>query len=201
MPTGRIATNYAIAGMNFISDVQRTAEGGINQTVPLAAGVAGAVSAAAGVDGLPTGHGFAGAEVIDIHWDDPVTGFAKCRYSTPIDAAAANSITLFAGSGDALPAEDTPVVISYLTYIDIDFDGDFAEIVAMKCSVNSFVNFTRTVGGVAKVVHLVADELWSWVSDQNVANPLTGNAIGYINLSNASVTAGTFYCGVAYNSS
>ncbi|HUW99870.1 MAG TPA: hypothetical protein VMY35_02745 [Phycisphaerae bacterium] len=199
--TATIGSSYSVGGIAFTSTVTRSAAGQIGQVISLPAGAAGAVSAA-GVDGLADGHGFEASGVINVHWDDPADGTRKCRRGLTVDVANANDIEFDetpAGEGDALPAEDTPVVVSGQTTLDVDFDGDKARVMAVKSGGEAVVDFRDEAASLA-AVNLVAGEAWSWVADQGVSNPLTGDPVDSIVLSNASTTATTVNIGVLYDS-
>jgi len=201
MQTGQIVSSIVVGGIQFSSSVSRSAEGQISHSVVLPAGIAGAISAA-GVDGLPTGHGIVATDIIDVHWSDPSTGDHKCRCGLTVDTDAANAITFDetpAGVGDTLPAEDTAVVVSLRTTIDTDWDGDLLEMIAAKNTVRALADF-RSASASIMALKQVAGEAWSWVSNQGIANPVTGDPISSIVISNGSTTAGTFYIGLLYQS-
>lgn len=202
MQTGQIVSNVVVGGIQFSSTVARSAEGQISHVVVLAAGKAGAISAT-GVDGLTTGHGIVGTNVVDVHWTHPADGVThKCRRGLLVDSASANAIVFDetpAGDGDALPAEDTAVIVSVQVVIDTTWDGDLVELVAAKNTVRAVADF-RSAAASLMALKQVAGEAWSWASGQGGANPLTGDPTTKIVLSNGAVTAGTFYCGVLYQS-
>jgi len=200
LQTGRIASNLSVGGISFGSTIVRQAEGNISHSVPLPAGVAGAISGSGGVDGLATGHGFTGADVVSVHWTD--AGVAKSRRGLVVATASTNEITFEvspAGEGDSLPAEDTPVVVSKQIEIVTGFDADLLEIIAVKSTRNAAVDI-RDSGGSKLLLDLVTEEAWWWVSNQGVDNPLDSNVVESILASNASTTASVLYIGVLYQS-
>lgn len=199
MQTGTIAATITIGGTNFRSTASRQAEGHVAHVVAIPAGIAGAISAA-GVDGLATGHGLVQNDVIDIHWT--AAGVRKARRGVTVDTAAANAITFNddpAAEGDALPAEDTAVVVSKRVTIDTEWDGDDIEILACKATKDLMADF-RTAAASEMAKHLSADEAWWWISGQGVANPLASDSVASIVLSSATTTAGVFYLGLLYQS-
>lgn len=201
MPTGYSRSTINVGGMSFVSTVSRDGEGQISHQVSLAAGKAGAISAS-GVDGLPTGHGFVQNDIIDVHWVD-ADGVPKCRYGITVDSAATNAITFDDtpnAAGDALPAEDWAVVVSLQTLIDTDFDGDNVALIAAMSSKQARICFEKEAGTVIKSVNVPANEAWMWASNQGVANPLTGDPVGKIIVSNGSASAATVVVGLVYSS-
>jgi len=201
MLTATIASTFSVGGIAFTSQASRSAAGQIGHNITLPAGVAGAISAA-GVDGLATGHGIAGSDVVDVHWTDPADGTHKCRRGLTVDTANANDIEFDetpTGEGDALPAEDTAVIVGLQVEVNTDFDGDDMEIVAVRSSQRAVIDF-RDAAASLSAVKLPAAEAWSWVSGQGVANPLTGDPVDKAVASNGSTTAATLNLGILYAS-
>lgn len=203
MQTGQITSNIVVGGIQFSSTVSREADGQIGHSTALAAGIAGVMGdAGVDIDGITAGHGLLAADIIDVHWTD-AAGLHKCRKGITIDTANANDVVFDeapAGTGDAYPAAEWAVIIGVQVVIDTDFDGDLNEMIACKSTVRANADFQEDDNTLLLAVKLVAGEAWSWCSDQSIANPLTGNAVGQIKVSNGSITAGTFYCGVLYQS-
>lgn len=190
--TGTVTTVYSIGGISFSCKATRTGEMNVGQNVVIPAGKAGAISAS-GVDGLVTGHGIVGSDLIDIHWSDPSDGTHKCRRGVTVDSAAANAITFDdspAAEGDALPAEDTQVVVSVQVPIVMAFDGDLLLIIGAKTSQRAMVDF-RDSEGSELAVKLTANEGWGWTVDQGVTNPMAADDIVLLNASNGSTTETT----------
>lgn len=193
MYTGRITSNVNIGGVAMSGTVEREAETVLPTKTILPAGVAGAISAA-GVDGLATGHGFTALDVIDVHWLDPSTGARKSRRGITLDDSAANAVEFDndpAAEGDALPAEDTAVVIAMqVTISGVTFEGDALKILGVKATKNAVADF-RDSGGSELVLTLTAEEAYLWAIDHSGANPVAGDTIATIVASNASTTATT----------
>jgi hypothetical protein len=201
MQTARIASSILVGGIQFSSTVTRQATGEISHVPVLDAGVAGLVSAT-GVDGLPTGHGIIQTDVIDVHWTDSGDGTHKCCRGLTVDSATTNAIVFNdtpAHEGDAMPAEETPVVVSVQTVIETDWDGDLTKMIGCRCANRACVDFRSSSASIA-ATKLVAGEGWWWASDQSIANPLAGETVDTIRVSNGSTTEATFYFGVLYAS-
>ncbi|MFA5265154.1 MAG: hypothetical protein WC378_15130 [Opitutaceae bacterium] len=177
MQTGKITSSIRIGGISFGSTIERFGEGIFGQIPPIPAGVAGAISAA-GVDGLAEGHGFEAEDVVDVHWTED--GEAKCARGLTVGVAEATEIEWDAYSsleGDALPDEDTEVVVSkQVTINKMSFDGTSVEMIAAKCTKAAVVDF-RTDEASKKAAKLIAEEAWSYYSGQEGDNPLTGVTI------------------------
>lgn len=198
--TGQIRSTATVGGISIQSTITRTGEGQISQRVDLPAGIAGQISAA-GVDGLPTGHGFEASDVIAVHWVD-ANGVAKSRRGLTVDAASTNAIEFDetpAGAGDALPAADTDVVVSVQYSISVAFDGDDLEMIVAASTGQVAVDYRAAAASIAART-LTANESWSWISGEGVANPLEGETIASIVVSNGATSAATFLLGVLYDS-
>lgn len=199
--TATINAQYTIGGIAFSGSSSQSAEGQIGQVVSLAAGVAGAISSA-GVDGLATGHGISGSDVIDVHWTDPSDGSHKCRRGLTVDTANANDIEFDetpAGEGDSLPAEDTACVVSVQTVVTCPFDGDLLLMIAAKSTQIAVADF-RDAGGSELVLTFAANGTWSWETGKGFSNPVASDDIVQVKVSNGSTTAATFYLGILYDS-
>jgi hypothetical protein len=200
MQTSTITGSVSVGGINFTSRVSRSAEGQVSHIVDLDAGQAGDISAA-GVDELTTGHGIEAADVVDVHW--VAAGVQKCRRGLLVDVANANDIEFDevpAGEGDALPAVDTEVVVSVQVEINTDFDGDDVELIGCMSTKMGMADFRNDTPASLSAVKLVSGEAWTWASGQNIANPLTGDPVDKIIVSNGEVAAARIYVGVLYQS-
>ncbi len=198
-----VVFNFTIGGIQFSSTETRTAEGAISQKITLPAGKSGLMDSTTGVDGLTTGHGLVATDIIDLHYDDPSTGEHKVRRGLVIDTDAANAITFDetpAGIGDALPANDVAVVVSVQVVVNMDVTANELEILAVKSTVKSIVDFWDAAGSELAVLFVGGDS-WFWLKDfSSYANPLAGDIVDEVNVSNASTTAGSVDIALLYQS-
>ena len=173
----------------------RTADSMFRVTPTLAAGIAGAISAT-GVDGLETGHGIEAADLVGVSW------LAATRYHITVDTATANAIvfddTPTAG-GDALPAEETAVIVSVETSLDIAGDGDQVQAFAVSCDQAANVRWLESDGTVIWEIELTAGVPYAWVESGPVANPLTGNPWSEIVAVNRTTTAANLELSILYD--
>ncbi len=188
--TGMLQGTYALivsaAGISIQSNVTRTASLGIEPVdTDLPAGKTGTLSTRTdddtGVATLSAGHGVQTGDKADVFWADGVRYGMACT-------VAGNDVTLDQGAGDNLPTEDTDVVVSVQQTLDVTFDGDNLVLIAASASRRSHLTFLDAGGAVIMAVELGADEAWAWVSDTGVANPLSGNAVASIAVSNGDGT-------------
>jgi len=200
MQTGTITSTILIGGIGFTSTITRTAEGQISHVVELPAGVAGAVSAT-GVDGLATGHGLVQGDVVDLHWTGG--GEQKCRRGITIDTASANAVTFDdspPAGGDALPAEDTAVVVGKQIEVNTEWVGNDSEIVAARLSKIGAVDFRDDTAASVLAAKLAAAASWFWAAGQGVDNPFADKTLATIKASNGSTSECTLHVGVLYQS-
>lgn len=205
MPSATIARNVAIAGMNLNSSISRTEEGLISHEVTMTAGFAGAVTAAgAGVDGLAGGHGIQVSDIIDMHWT--ASGLHKVRYGITVDVSNANDIEFDdspAAEGDAVPAEDTEVVVAVQQVIDTDVDMNNAKLVSIHCGQQAHCAFTNDDPATMKGLKIASNATWIWNEGEGIDNPFlaeTDDVLDEINATNGSVTEATLKIGILYDS-
>ena len=200
MATGTITLTSAIAGVSIGAHVSRIAN---LQTAyegdALPAGKAGTLSTRTdddtGVATLGAGHGMTDSDYVDVFW----TG--GCRYGMDVTSVDGNDVSINLGAGDVLPAQSTALIVTKQVTIDIDFDGDNVEMIAISNSKRIHLDFQENGGTSIKALDIPANEGWYWAADQGVSNPLTGNPVGQIKATSGETSAATLKIGVLYNSS
>jgi len=199
MPIGTISSNVSLAGISIQSLITREAAGQISQQVELPAGKAGTLttrtSNTVGEATLGTGHGIATGNVVDVSWDGGV------RYGVTVGTVAGNVVPLTdSGNGDNLPAQGTDLVVSKQITINTDFDGDDAVMFAVHSTKRSHVDFQDSGGLSLEAVDLPSNEVWWWAEGTGETNPLSGNAVDRVKVSNGTIEAATLKIGVLYQS-
>lgn len=203
MPTGTVTKQIVAGGLTLYSQITRTEEASIAEQVTLPAGKAGAISAA-GIDGLVTGHGIGQGAIIDVHWT--AGGVQCCRYGITVDTTATNAITFDdtpAAAGDALPAEDTAVVVAVQVPIAIAFDANNAKLVAFHSDQIAHVDMQNNDPASMFAVKLAANSAWFWNDGDNIANPFVGtndDVVLQVVATNGSTTAATLKIVAMYDS-
>jgi len=182
-----VSQSISLAGISIQATLTRTAEGGLANQVDLAAGVAGTLSTRTDDDTgevtLTEGHGITDGDKVDVYFSGGI------RYGMTVGTVVGNVVPVDLGAGDNLPADDAAVVVCKQTVINIDFDGDDAELVAAHCTKRAHLSFLDSGDAVLKAQELVSGEPWFWAADSGIANPLTGNAIDEIRASNGETAA------------
>ena len=94
------------------------------------------------------------------------------------------------------------MVVTIQVDVNSDFDGDDVQMIVAVADQRASVDFQAAADASLQHVELeTADEQWSWVADQGVTNPLTGNAVESLKASNgSSTTAATLKVGVLFDS-
>ena len=192
MPSARYTGNISGGGLTISAGKTRTVDNveGFDPALPL--GKAGTLTTRTdddtGVATLSGGHGITTGMVCDVYW---ATG---TRYG--MDATvAANDVTLDGGSGDILPAQSTPLVVTPQVQITLALDGDLLALFGIKAEYadqNSLADAQITFfdAGNAEVAHLDLEANRLIVIDVagGDANPFTGNPITYARATNGSAT-------------
>lgn len=200
MPTGIINKTINVAGISVSAVIQRTGEGSIGQDpVTLPAGQAGTLSTRTdndtGVVTVAEGHGITDADTVDVYFDDGV------RYGMSVTAYDSTTITVDGGAGDNLPAEDDTVIVGVRTEVNMDVDGDDIQMIVAVCDQRAHLVFQDSGPLTLAAVEIpTANEPWEWAADTAIANPLTGNAVDAVQVSNGSTTEATLRIALIYDS-
>jgi hypothetical protein len=197
MQTASILSSINIGGLRIQSSINRSAEGVLSDVVGstdgLTNGIPGAFdTASGGVDGLPTGHGLAPSNVVDLYWLD-ADGNPMSNRGQVVNVASTNAVTFSGGSpsGDTLPADDTVIYVGLELTINRAFNGDKVEVLAAMATYGGVVSFW-TVSTEVLAVKLAppsgspgsGGEAYVWQAGQAITNPLAGQSITKIVVSN-----------------
>ena len=198
MATSRLTITGDIGGASLNSTLVRSATGQIGQfPIDLAAANAGTLSTrtsdTAGTLTLGAEHTVVTADVIDIYWAD-----GMC-YSAVVGTVAGTSVPFTGVLGDVLPTEDDPITAVAVKEIDTDFVGTLLVCIGAKCDQKAHLTFMASAS-VALELDLVANEAWMWVNGGTAVNPLTGDAITSVLMTQGSVSTATGRLGGLYDS-
>ena len=176
-----------------------TAKQLIAKKIELPAAVAGSLTArtSASVGSVTAaGHGLADGDTVDLYWAD------GARRGAVVGTIAGNVIPLTDGSGDDLPATGTAVTITGVTQESVGFDGDHAVAPAFRRGQRCTVILASGSGPYAEELARVLPQsgAYVWVNDRDETNPVAGDSITTLFLSQASPLASqTVYVGVMAN--
>ena len=197
--TGIAKLTAQLPGVNVNVNLAKTATGSIAQSQALAAAKTGTLSTRDGnTDGeltMATGHGITNAARIAIFWD------GGCAYLGTVGTVVGNAVPFTGAAGDNLPDQDTAVTVQVMTPLDVDFDGDKAEIVAASFTRRGVVVFEDSSDEVLDAGDIAAGEGYVYVSGLSQSNPLTGNPVDQVWVANGdSDGTNAFLLGVLYQS-
>lgn len=201
MQTSVATLSYMLGNLTISSVETRSGDRVISHEVSLPAGSAGQISAA-GVDNLPTGHGLAVADVIDVHWTDPTDGSQKVRRGLTIDTANANDVEFDEtppGEGDALPSVGTAVVVAkQVNVAPLSVTGDLVVMIAVKTTQQAAVDIRSATASLQFTKH-AQDSSWAWIKDRGDANPFASETITVIRASNGSEIDASLQVGIHHD--
>jgi hypothetical protein len=201
MPTITQRLSVSIGGVSISGTTERTADGQVSAgSISLPAAASGTLSArtsdTAGTLTLGSGHGIVTGNTIDIFWTD-ANGYVHCAHGCTVGTVSGTSVPFTGASFDsaaptsaavsALPAQDTAVTADVQTEVDFVFDGDDCELCVIQSTRKGHFELEDAPGsGSATITSavLAANEEWSYKSRQNLSNPLTGNMIYKLKVSN-----------------
>jgi len=198
--TGALGQTMRIGSLMMQGTLSKTEDGVIEQQPTLPAGSAGVMTdktdADTGKMTLVGTHGITTDDFVDIFWAD------GCRYGCDVTVVSGQDVTVdVVGFGDDLPANTTVLVCTKRVTIDTDFDGDLMEMLGMclQTCTRGHVEFLTEADVSKLAVELVEGQLYNFVKDVG-ANPLTGDPVGKLQISNGTTTAGVLNFGVLYDS-
>lgn len=201
--SGIFSIAASLAGVTIQGLRTRTGSGQIAQVASLPAGIAGTLTTrtgdAEGTFTLAAGHGLEVNDIIDVYWAGGL------RYGMKVSAVNGNDVTAGGtggpGAGDVLPAEDTAIVADEQVTLDVDFDGDKLEMIVVASSARAHIDFQDASGNSLEAQELSAGEPWDWASGMGAVNPLSGNPVDRVKLSNGDSSAAAIVkIGLVYNS-
>jgi len=178
-------------GITIDGSTSKAATLGIDPVnMPLAAGNAGALyrtDADTGTIVLSDGHTLEEADTVDVYW---ATGI---RYGMTANTSTSDTIYVVdGGAGDDLPSTaGIACVVCTQESLDITFDGDNVILIGASTTKRCKVVFLD-VANVLLAQEIATDGAWGWADGMGTTNPLTGNAVTSVTVSNGIATAGTF---------
>lgn len=207
MPTAQKAWSFQFPGIRAFSSSGGNAVsfvGAVTVTKTLPALVAAQTGTLAtrtddntGVATLSTGHGIITGNKVDVYWSGGVRYGMDATVST-------NAVTIDGGAGDNLPIATTAVTVVKQTVIEINFDGDDAQIVGIfydnPSDTGALAHLDLQDSGDATIeeidlVHNTANGADAAIYDiaNGDTNVFTGNRVTQGKASHDSTSAATLY--------
>jgi hypothetical protein len=192
VPTASYGTSLSVGGVAIQKTVNRVGDHPNSYEVPLPAGKAGSLTTRTddntGVVTLPAGHSL-GNGVYDVYWSGGM------RYGMT-GTISGNELTLDGGDGDALPAEDSAVVVTEQVPINTNIDGDNIQIIGISLEFPDqasadvgHVDMQDAGATTIEEIDLKANQPVVYDIAGGAANVFTGNPITATKASNGSTTS------------
>ena len=136
MPTLNYSVSVSGLGGNIAQSLPRSANAGGIREVDLPVGKAGSLTTRTDnntgtITMSDPSHGITTGASIDLYWDGGV------QYKVTVGTVVGTAVPIDLGLGDNLPVEDTAVVVSVRSQINVDIDGDNLALLAIKQKYNS----------------------------------------------------------------
>lgn len=132
---------------------------------------------------MSSGHGITTGAVIDIYWS------GGARYDVLVGTVATNAVPIGAdngGTGDNLPADETPVTVMVQQTINAAIDGDNLSVAAIKAHYaaspatgKARVGFFDADDDLIASIELDANSVQHYDIAGGATNPFTGDPITY----------------------
>jgi hypothetical protein len=179
--------SVSIAGLSISGSIVRTEDGESRESVTLAAGSAGSVSARTDNDtfsvALTAGHGLTNGSY-DVYWGSGAT--AGCRRGMT-GTVTSNTLALDGGTGDNAPIVSTAVVVCKQTVVTFAFTAANAILAVAGAQYRASLQFQQADGTPVKSLDLGRSgnngEIWDWAAYGDVSTPF-GADVGKVAVSN-----------------
>lgn len=180
MAVASYGVSISLGGISIQKSITRSFDHPNPYEVSLPAGTAGTLTTRTDDDTgditLSAGHGLTSG-TYDVFWSGGVQ--YGCT-GTVVD----NTLSIDAGSGDNLPAQDTAVVVCEQVPINTAIDGDAISLLAIVAEFNTtgstdpvHIQFQESGSAEIAELDLVANEPQVYDIEGGVTNPFTGNPI------------------------
>lgn len=194
MATGRLLVSAEIGGKQISKTWDKTGDAAeALPDIPLAGGKAASSWVKTDADtaacNLAPGHGYSTGKM-DVYWTSGTTGLER-RYDVDVTVTG-DALTLDGGSGDDFPeTDDTTVIVCTHQQINMAIDGDNVDVIAALAGVRAHIHAEDADGDVIGDIDLYADEVWMWHDKCDFTNPLTGDPVTVLYVSQGTATADT----------
>jgi hypothetical protein len=199
---GTVEITISAGGISIQSVVTRTQDAGIPpQEIAVAAAKAGTLSTrtndTAGTLTMAANHGITNAAKIDIGWNDSSSDFQAC-YGATVGTVSNLSVPFTGAAGTVLPTENATIAAQVRLPQNVAWDNDDGVLLGFMSTRNGHVVFEDSGNNVLKAQRMRASEACLYWDEGFMANPITGNAVEQLQLTNLdSANAATFkLCGL-----
>lgn len=139
-----------------------------------------------GVITMGAGHGFVDGDRLDIFWD--VGGVKGSRYGITADMTG-DLLTVTGGAGDVLPADESPVTVCKCKSESFNVIGNNMQLLSLYMSGRGNIIIADAVPAAHHPqVFPNNAQVYQWYVDSGITNPLAGDTVTQIFVSQASTT-------------
>ena len=193
MSTATLVKTLTIEGFSISSTETWDDETGVLTQKALAAGKAGSLTTRTGnSDGIVTAtaaHGYTDATTFAVYW----TGGK--RYGMTCSSYNATTLTLTGGAGDNFPTALTAVTVCSETTLDLVFSGSDVYLIWVISTRAGHMDIRATASSEWAAL-LAANIAVEWTENSDRANPITGDAITTIRVSNGTTNSAVLTVGI-----
>lgn len=179
--------NINVAGVTVKQRITRNDDQGTRLSLALPAAIAGTLStrtdASSGVLTVATGHGIQADDEIGIFWEG---GLAR---KATVASVTGTTITFAVDDGDDLPAATTAVTTSVIQVFSLDLVGDSIIVMAIGNVGRISMEFLSSAPASLLTYDIAENEGRSWIKSLDTTNPLAGDTVDSLEVSNGSTTA------------
>jgi hypothetical protein len=188
MPQMNFVNSISGGGVQISGNAIRDTDSVSGLTPTLPKGKAGSLTTRTddntGVATLGASHGIVTSDVVDVYW----SGGRRYGMTTTVSG---NDVTIDGGTGDDLPTQGDPVVLTKQVRINLGIDGDLLAGIALKLEFTDpqsanrgHISFFDTSNVQVTQLDLTANEAQPYDVAGGAANPFTGNPITYAKATN-----------------
>ena len=139
-----------------------------------------------------TAHAVTTGDKIGIFW---TTGQ---RHYVTVDSTNATTITISAGAGDNLPADESAVTVSKPLELDALVDGDAITGIGVTSNKRNTAVFVDTADAIITAKTTAANQAWAWAANTGTTSEFVGKDMAKVLMYNGETTAATGALGIGY---
>ncbi len=203
-----IKDTVAVAGLRLDESINILSDAAITQDVDVPAAQIASdwvldTSGTTGTLTMGTGATIITSQVVDLHWNETVNGAVvrKGRRAVIVGTVSGDQVPLTAsGVGDALPAEATGLVIAVGIRVELDVEvtGDTIQLIAIGSKQISAFSITEVDLAEQFGRSLCKGCIYKWYNGNGEPNPVVGDDITNIIVSQGSTTVAKVQIAVLY---
>jgi hypothetical protein len=185
-----VRESYQLGGKTFSQTKTLSEEGFSGKEVSVPAAKAGDLTTRTDDDTgeltMDVGHGITTGQRLDLYWE--VAGVKGCRRGMTVGTVSVNQVPIDGGSGDVLPADETPITAMVPVEEPLALTGaDVVGFAFYAAAGGTFVVATAADAELFGKSILESASAYGWHEGNGLANPVVG-AIDHVFLSHGDST-------------